>query len=205
MAGNEPSARAAAQLQTSARRTRCLLEPNSWGGARPFAKGCVRGKKVEDCSIRLRKDVRLYDALCHREGRGNRLRLWSESAHDRSALWPFADLHPSAEALGPVAESASDVAADEERSMRHHHYHCERNPEGFRRLVAENLERKLREQTRREAAGLKAAALREWPGERESLAGGATLLTRLIGGVHAKVPDTCTRRPNIRWSRYGSH
>lgn len=51
--------------------------------------------------------------------------------------------------------TASDAAAaGEERRMRHHHYHCERNPGGFRRLVAENLERESREQTQREAAKL---------------------------------------------------
>ena len=62
--------------------------------------------------------------------------------------------------LGLWPKSESDEAtADEERSMRHHHYHCERNPDGFRRLVAENLERESREQTRREAEGLKGQAL----------------------------------------------
>ena len=53
-------------------------------------------------------------------------------------------------------KTASEVAAaDEEGRVRHHHYHCERNPDGFRRLVAENLERESREQIRREAASLK--------------------------------------------------
>jgi hypothetical protein len=46
-------------------------------------------------------------------------------------------------------------AADEERRIRHHHYHCERNPDGFRRLVVENIERETREQTHREAARIK--------------------------------------------------
>ena len=56
-------------------------------------------------------------------------------------------------------KAASDLAAvDEERRMRHHHYHCERNPEGFRRLVAENVERESREQTQRDAEELKRAA-----------------------------------------------
>ena len=42
--------------------------------------------------------------------------------------------------------------------MRHHHYHCERNPEAFERLKRENIERETRDQTLREAAGLKATA-----------------------------------------------
>lgn len=50
---------------------------------------------------------------------------------------------------------AEIVADDEERRMRHHHYHCERNTDGFRRLLAENIEREAREQTRREAESLK--------------------------------------------------
>lgn len=43
----------------------------------------------------------------------------------------------------------------EEARMRHHHYHCERNPEGFERLKVENFERWAREQIREEAQTLK--------------------------------------------------
>jgi hypothetical protein len=39
--------------------------------------------------------------------------------------------------------------------MRHHHYHCERNPEGFLRLKQENVERESREEIQREANSLK--------------------------------------------------
>ena len=46
--------------------------------------------------------------------------------------------------------------ADEERRMRHHHYHCERNPQGFERLRSENFERESRDEIQREAASLKA-------------------------------------------------
>jgi hypothetical protein len=50
-----------------------------------------------------------------------------------------------------------DIAdVEEERRMRHHHYHCERNPEGFDRLKRENIERESREAIQREAANLKA-------------------------------------------------
>jgi hypothetical protein len=50
-----------------------------------------------------------------------------------------------------------DIAAlEEDRRMRHHHYHCERNPEAFKRLKWENAEREAREAVQREAASLKA-------------------------------------------------
>ncbi len=39
---------------------------------------------------------------------------------------------------------------DEERAMRHHHYHCKKNPEGFLRLKVENLRREEAERTRKE-------------------------------------------------------
>ena len=46
--------------------------------------------------------------------------------------------------------------AEEKRRMRHHHYHCERNPEGFERLKRENVERESRAAIQREATSLKA-------------------------------------------------
>ena len=67
--------------------------------------------------------------------------------------------------MGLWPKTPADLAAaDDERRMRHHHYHCELNPEGFRRLVAENLERESREQTRREVEELRRAAgdTRSW-------------------------------------------
>ena len=42
--------------------------------------------------------------------------------------------------------------------MRHHHYHCERNPEAFERLKAENFRRDEITRTKAEALGLKAQA-----------------------------------------------
>ena len=51
-------------------------------------------------------------------------------------------------------------AQEEEARMRHHHYHCERNPEGFLRLKLESFEREERERMQNEAKALKA------PGER---------------------------------------
>lgn len=44
--------------------------------------------------------------------------------------------------------------SERKRRMEHYFWHCERNPEGFQRLKIENLERKEREQTVREAAAL---------------------------------------------------
>lgn len=58
--------------------------------------------------------------------------------------------------LGYVSRSKREKRKDEEElRMKHHHYHCERNPEGFKRLKAENFERDTREQTHREAEELK--------------------------------------------------
>ena len=48
-------------------------------------------------------------------------------------------------------------AREEERRMRHHHYHCVRNPEGFLRLKIENFEREERQRIQNEAKALKAA------------------------------------------------
>jgi hypothetical protein len=39
--------------------------------------------------------------------------------------------------------------------MRHHHYHCRRNPEAFERLKAENFRREEIERTNAEALALK--------------------------------------------------
>jgi hypothetical protein len=61
--------------------------------------------------------------------------------------------------MGLWPKTAADQATEEEQQrVRHHHYHCERNPEGFRRLVAENFERESREQTMREVEELRRAA-----------------------------------------------
>lgn len=46
----------------------------------------------------------------------------------------------------------------EELKMQHHHYHCERNPEAFERLKAENFRREEIERTKAEAVALKEQA-----------------------------------------------
>jgi len=58
--------------------------------------------------------------------------------------------------LAYVGRSEREKHKDaEELRMQHHHYHCERNPEGFMRLKAENFERDAREETHRETDELK--------------------------------------------------
>lgn len=57
--------------------------------------------------------------------------------------------------MGKIKPSASEQAKNEEDlRMRHHHYHCEKNPEGFLRLKLDNLEKDTREENERTAASL---------------------------------------------------
>jgi hypothetical protein len=59
--------------------------------------------------------------------------------------------------LGKRERTPKQIAADEEAlRMRHHHYHCERNPEGFIRLRNENFERSERDAIQAEARALAA-------------------------------------------------
>jgi hypothetical protein len=58
--------------------------------------------------------------------------------------------------LGKWPKTDSELAKEEEElRMRHHHYHCERNPQGFLRLKQENIERESRGEIQREAESLK--------------------------------------------------
>lgn len=62
---------------------------------------------------------------------------------------------------GKWPKSKAEIQEErEETRMRHHHYHCERNPEGFERLKVENFERWAREEIRDEALSLKRSAER---------------------------------------------
>jgi hypothetical protein len=62
---------------------------------------------------------------------------------------------------GKWKESPREIKAREEDArMRHHHYHCERNPEGFLRLKVENFDREERDRIRSEAMALKATGER---------------------------------------------
>jgi hypothetical protein len=57
--------------------------------------------------------------------------------------------------LGKWRPSAAEqLEQEEQRAMRHHHYHCKTNPKGFLRLKAENFEREARERTSRDAESL---------------------------------------------------
>jgi len=58
--------------------------------------------------------------------------------------------------LGYLKPSASQTRKNaEELQKNHHHYHCIRNPLGFERLKAENLDKELRLKTIEEAKNLK--------------------------------------------------
>lgn len=57
----------------------------------------------------------------------------------------------------PKSKGEAQKEAEEAR-MRHHHYHCERNPDGFERLKLENLERWAREDIQKEAHALRDSA-----------------------------------------------
>jgi hypothetical protein len=60
--------------------------------------------------------------------------------------------------LGKWPKSKAELQKEvEEARMRHHHYHCERNPEGFERLKLENFEKWAREDIEKEAQALKRA------------------------------------------------
>jgi hypothetical protein len=59
------------------------------------------------------------------------------------------------EIMGLRRPSAREAEkAEKQRKMEHYYYHCERNPIGFAGLKAENLEKEIREETRKEAANL---------------------------------------------------
>lgn len=58
--------------------------------------------------------------------------------------------------LGKWPKSRTELQKEaEETRMRHHHYHCERNPEGFERLKVENFEKWAREGIQKEAQVLR--------------------------------------------------
>jgi len=60
------------------------------------------------------------------------------------------------ELLGKTKKSRKQIEKEaDDLKMRHHHYHCEQNPEGFNRLKLENFERWGREKIQEEAKSLK--------------------------------------------------
>lgn len=53
---------------------------------------------------------------------------------------------------GKIKKSKSEILSEEsERRMRHHDYHCEKNPVGFQRLKLENFQQKARENVEKRA------------------------------------------------------
>lgn len=60
-------------------------------------------------------------------------------------------LSKAGKAMGWIERSKSEKEkAEKECRMRHYFYHCERNPQGFNRLISENNERDQIDETRRE-------------------------------------------------------
>jgi len=58
--------------------------------------------------------------------------------------------------LGWMSKSQRQIAKEkEELRMRHHHYHCKLNPQGFEKLVAENFRRQATNRTLEEAQSLR--------------------------------------------------
>jgi len=75
------------------------------------------------------------------------------------AVLAYAFIRAGIEALrltGHLPKSAAQQAKElEDHRMRHHHYHCERNPNAFERLKAENFHNDAVERTKAEAAAIK--------------------------------------------------
>jgi hypothetical protein len=66
--------------------------------------------------------------------------------------------------MGSSKSSRGDQeAAEKESKMAHYYYHCERNPDGFIRLKAENFAKEISERTRKEAAELAEGSNRKPP------------------------------------------
>jgi hypothetical protein len=78
------------------------------------------------------------------------------------AVLAFAFVKAATQALrltGHLPKSARQREKEaEDRRMRHHHYHCVRNPEAFERLKAENFRREEIARTNAEALALKKKA-----------------------------------------------
>jgi hypothetical protein len=64
--------------------------------------------------------------------------------------------HKAAKLFGWIKSSKREKEQEKATlEMRHHHYHCERNPDAFRRLKIENLEQDAIQQTREQAKRLR--------------------------------------------------
>lgn len=57
---------------------------------------------------------------------------------------------------GKLPKSKRQKAKEEEGRLKdHYYYHCQKNPEGFRKLMLENLEQMSKDEIAKEAAELK--------------------------------------------------
>lgn len=84
-----------------------------------------------------------------------------------SAISIGAGLFKIAKTFGWLKPSAGDEKkAEEQLQMKHHHYHCVRNPNGFARLRAENFARETEEKLRQESEQLALAAATQSPKSR---------------------------------------
>lgn len=58
--------------------------------------------------------------------------------------------------LGKTPKTPQELAKEEEeRTMRHHHYHCEQNPEAFQKLKFENFEQDSIDRIKKESVEVK--------------------------------------------------
>lgn len=72
-----------------------------------------------------------------------------------SAISILVGAYKVAKALGWIGPSKREKeTAELERKKNHYFWHCERNPEAFNRLKAQNFDREIMERTRKEAEGL---------------------------------------------------
>lgn len=64
--------------------------------------------------------------------------------------------------LGKIKPSAAEASKEEEvRRMKHHHYHCENNQDGFVRLRNENYKKEIRDQNDKLATSLGVRVVRD--------------------------------------------
>ena len=64
------------------------------------------------------------------------------------------------ELSGKLPKSKRDKEIeDEERLKNHYYYHCQMNPEGFKRLMLENLDKMAKDRITKEAEALKISKL----------------------------------------------
>lgn len=82
---------------------------------------------------------------------------WSLLGNIAGAISFLVGLYKAAKRFGWIKKSQTEIDEEErQRKMRHYFYHCEKNPQGFARLVCETYDRENSEKNRREFERLKA-------------------------------------------------